>query len=67
MRQDLPGAKVGAIVGFLWAFALDFILYGAQNVSNLTVTIVDPFATAVQCAIGGAVIGLVVSKMKPGT
>jgi hypothetical protein len=61
------GAKVGAIVGFLTAFGIDFILYGAQNVSNLTLTIADPFASAVQCALGGAAIGLVVSKMKPGT
>ena len=60
------GAKVGAIVGFLYAFAIDFIMYGSQNVSNLNATLVDPLASAVHGAIGGAVIGLVVSKMKPG-
>jgi len=61
------GATVGAVVGFLTAFYIDFALYGTQNVSNLTATIVDPLASAVHGAIGGAVIGLVVSKMKPGT
>jgi hypothetical protein len=60
------GAKVGAVVGFLMAFAIDFILYGAQNVSTLAATLVDPIASAVHGATGGAAIGLVVSKMKSG-
>jgi hypothetical protein len=59
------GAKVGAVVGFLMWFAVDFILYGVQNVSNLTRTIVDPLLEIVHGGIGGAVIGLLVARMKP--
>ena len=61
------GAKVGAIVGFLIWFTVDFILYGVQNVSNLTRTIVDPLLEIVHGGIGGAVIGLLVGKMKSGS
>lgn len=59
------GLKVGAIVGFLMWFAVDFTLYGILNVSNLTRTIVDPFLELIHGGIGGAVIGLVIGKMKP--
>ncbi len=60
------GAQVGAVVGLLFAVFVDFVMYGTQNVSNLTATLVDPIAEAVHCGIGGAVIGLVLSKIKPG-
>ena len=59
------GFKVGAIVGFLlWACA-DFTLYGVENVSNLTRTVVDPLLEVVHGGIGGAVIALVVSRTAP--
>jgi hypothetical protein len=58
------GAKTGAVVGFLMWFAVDFILYGVQDVANLTRTIVDPLLEIVHGGIGGAVIGLVVGRMK---
>jgi hypothetical protein len=60
------GATVGAVVGLLLAIFVDFAAYGVNNVSNLTATVVDPLAEAVHSGLGGAVIGLVVSKMKPG-
>jgi hypothetical protein len=60
-------AKVGAVVGFLIWFTVDFTLYGFQNVSNLTRTIVDPLLEIVHGGIGGAVIGLLVAKMKPAS
>ena len=63
----VEGAKVGAIVGFLAWFTADFTLYGFQNVSNLTRTIVDPLLEIVHGGIGGAVIGLLVAKMKPAS
>ena len=59
------GARIGAIVGFLIWFSVDFILYGVQDVSNLTRTIVDPLLEIVHGGIGGAAIGLVLGKMKP--
>jgi hypothetical protein len=60
------GAKIGAVVGLLLAVFVDFVMYGTQNASNLTVTMVDPIVEAVHSGIGGAVIGLVLSKIKPG-
>lgn len=59
------GARVGAVVMLLAALAFDFIMYGTENVSNLTSTLVDPVASAVLGAIVGAVIGFVVGKLKP--
>ena len=55
----LNGLKIGAIVGFLVWFGVDFIHYGARNVWNLTATIVDPLLEIVRTGIGGAVIAVV--------
>ncbi len=60
----LDGLKIGAIVGFLVWFGVDFMHYGFMNMSNLTVTIVDPLLEAVRTGIGGAVIALVIGKLK---
>jgi hypothetical protein len=59
------GFKTGAVVGFLMWLSVDFTLYGVQNVSNLTRTIVDPLLEFVHGGIGGAVIGLIVGNRKP--
>ena len=57
------GTKVGAIVGFLiWACA-DFTLYGGTNMSNLTITVVDPLVEVVHGGIAGAVLGAVLPKL----
>lgn len=61
------GARVGAVVGYLIWLTADFILYGSTNMSNLTVTIVDPLLEVVHGGIGGVVIGLVAQKMKPAS
>jgi hypothetical protein len=59
----VSGMKVGAIVGFLlWACA-DFSLYGITNMSNLTVTMLDPFAELVHGGIAGAVLGALLPKL----
>ena len=56
------GLKIGAIVGFLVWFGVDFIHYGITNVSNLTATIVDPLLEIVRTGIGGAVIAAVLGR-----
>lgn len=57
------GAVSGAIVGsLLWATA-DLIMYGSTNVSNLTVTVVDPLLEFVHGGIGGAVIAAVLKQL----
>jgi hypothetical protein len=37
----VDGLKIGAIMGFMMWFGVDFIHYGIGNVSNLTATIAD--------------------------
>ena len=53
------GAKVGAIVGFLIWLCVDFILYGATNMGNLTRTMVDPCLEIIHGGVGGAVMAAV--------
>jgi len=55
------GLKVGAVVGFLVWFGVGFIFYGALNLRNLTVTIVDPLLEIVRTGIAGAVIAAVIN------
>ena len=61
------GFKIGAIVGFLVWFGVDFLHYGIWNVSNLTVTLIDPFLELVHNGIGGAVIAAVVGTSGPSS
>jgi hypothetical protein len=56
------GAKVGATIGFLLWFTVDFILFGYQNVSNLTLAVTDPVLELVRGGIAGAVIAVVLGK-----
>ena len=59
----VSGMKVGAVVGLLlWATA-DFTLYGITNMSNLTLTIVDPLVELVHGGIAGAVLGALLPKV----
>lgn len=57
------GAVVGAVVGFLLWFTVDFVFYGVSNISNLTLTVVDPLVELVHGGIGGAVIGAALGRM----
>jgi len=59
----VEGLKIGAIVGFLLWFTVDLIFYGIWNVSNLTVSIVDPLLELIRAGISGAVIAAVLSKI----
>ncbi len=59
----VEGLMTGAIVGFLLWFTVDFIFYGIFNISNLTLTIVDPLLELIRAGIGGAVIAAVLVKI----
>lgn len=59
----VEGLKIGAIVGFLMWFGADFIIYGFQNVSNLTATIADSLLELIHGGIAGAVIAAVLGKV----
>jgi len=56
------GFKVGAIVGFLVWFGVDFIHYGILNVSNLARTLADPLLEIVHTGITGAVIAAALGR-----
>jgi hypothetical protein len=56
------GMKVGAIVGLLMALGFDLTMFATTNISNLTMTLVDPPVTMVLCAITGGVIAAIQSK-----
>jgi hypothetical protein len=58
----VEGLKIGAIVGFLLWFGVDFIHYGSLDKWNLTATIVDPILELVRTGIGGAAIGLALAR-----
>lgn len=57
------GFKIGAIVGFLVWFGVDFIHYANQNVSNLTLTMVDPVLEIVRTGLSGAFIVFLLAKV----
>ena len=59
----VEGLKIGAIVGFLMWFGVDFIHYGIGNVSNLTATLVDPLLELIRAGISGAVVAAVLGKI----
>ncbi len=59
----VEGLKIGAIVGFLMWFSVDFIHYGIGNVSNLTATVADSLLELIDAGISGAVIAAVLGKI----
>ena len=59
----VDGLKIAAIVGFLLWFTVDFTFYGLFNMSNLTLTIVDPLLELIHAGISGAVIAAVFGKI----
>jgi hypothetical protein len=59
----VSGIKVGATVGCLLWLCADFTLYGATNMGNLTLTIVDPLVELVRGGITGAILGALLPKL----
>lgn len=58
-NRIVNGAIAGAVVGFLLWGTVDFTLYAINNVTNLTIAIVDPFLEGVHAALAGAAIGAI--------
>lgn len=57
------GFKIGAIVGFLLWFGVDFIHYGNMDRWNLMAVIADPILELIRTGISGAVIGGLLGRM----
>ena len=57
------GFIVGAVIGFLVWFGVDFIRYGNANAWNLTLTIVDPLLEVIRGGITGTVIAAVLVRV----
>jgi hypothetical protein len=58
------GFRLGAVFGALLGFAMDLTMFGVTNLSNIVATLVDPFFVMFQMALGGAVVGLVLQKVR---
>ena len=58
------GIKIGAVVGFLFWFSADFMLYGISNVLSLTSALIDSVVEVVPSAITGGVIAVVLRKIR---
>lgn len=56
------GFRIGAIVGFLVWFGVNFIFYGNFNISTINIPLVDPLLEIVRTGIGGAVIATVLGR-----
>lgn len=50
------GAKAGAMIGFLFSFANDFIMLGTSHLMNTNGAIIDIVAATVSMAITGGVV-----------
>jgi uncharacterized membrane protein len=57
------GLAMGAVIGFLVWFGVDFTLYGYETRWNLMLTIVDPLLAAIQFAVAGAVVAAVLTRV----
>jgi len=57
------GFITGAVIGFLVWLTADLYYYGASNVWNYIIVIVDPPLSALATGIGGAVIAAVLMRM----
>ena len=55
----MDGLKTGAIVGFLFWFGADLIIYANMNFGTLTGALADPVAELIRTGIAGAAIGAV--------
>lgn len=58
------GLRIGAIAGLLFGLGIDLTMFGVTNISNITATLVDPILVAIQLGLGGAVVGLVLEKVR---
>jgi hypothetical protein len=53
----------GAVTGFLAWLSVDLVLYGATNLWNFPIVVVDPLLEFVHSGIGGAVIAAVLTRV----
>ena len=59
------GAKAGALLGGLIALGYNFLIYGTSEMLSLGGCFYEAATWVVRWAIAGAVVGLMLGKMKP--
>ena len=66
MPSIASGFLTGAVIGLLVWIQADFYYYGATNVWNFVIAIVDPLLSALVTGTGGAVIAAVLARVPKG-
>lgn len=56
------GFSAGLIIGLILGFAFNLSMYGTMNISNLTITLIDPFVSGIMMAITGGAIGWMLGR-----
>lgn len=59
----VDGLRIGAVVGFLMWFTVDFTFYGLFHLTNLKLAIVDPLLELVHAGVAGAVMAAVSARV----
>ena len=60
------GFVVGAVIGFLAWFHVDFVIYSYTNLWNFPIPIVDPLLEIIHAGVTGAVIAAVLARVPAG-
>lgn len=58
------GLIMGAVVGFLITSSMDCIMYATTNLASKKMMMADALASAVMSGVTGAIVGMVMGKLK---
>jgi len=56
------GFSAGLIIGLILGFAYNLSMYGTMNISNLTISLIDPFVSGIMMGITGGVVGWMLGR-----
>ncbi len=60
----VEGLKIGAVLGFFVSLSIGLTQFSMTYLFDLTVTLTDPFVSAIWSGLGGGVVGLVLGGGK---
>jgi hypothetical protein len=64
VRGAAVGLRLGGVTGLLMGLGIDLTMFGVTNTMTITAALVDPLFIGIQMAAGGAVVGLVLEKVR---